>query len=289
MVAVIAMFLCSFFLVMVEVAHPVRRMAETMEIPGGKLHKMEMRVPKGELTVMRDTYNGLVDRNEDLIRQINAEQKRKRKMELRLLEEQIKPHFLYNTINAMQYLCVTRKVDELYDSLEAMGKFYRLLLSKGKEVITLSEELDLVWNYIRLQNLRYGSIIQYEVDCDPGLMDLKVMKLFLQPLVENSIAHGIRPHHKEGTVSVEVRREGAYLDFFVFDDGEGIPEDILKKLQPDEIMNNPESFGIRGTIERIRTFYEGDVVYEIESEPGAGTKVHIRIPVLGGVEGEEEI
>ncbi|HEY9575442.1 MAG TPA: sensor histidine kinase [Lachnospiraceae bacterium] len=285
LLTMLIVFAFSFVLMLIEVAHPIEKMIKSMDSVDGKMHKMTAKVPRGELSIMKDKYNALVGRNESLISQINVAQQTKRKAELRVLQEQIKPHFLYNTINAMQYLCAMKKTEELYDALEAFGRFYQLSLSKGKEVVTLGEEIEIVESYMCLQRLRYGAQLDYRINVDKKLYPLRVLKLILQPLVENSIYHGIKEKARGGLIEIGVNlvKEDKYILISVKDDGVGMDDYELSKVKGKALLKNPESFGLRATVERLNTFYQEDVEYRIESRKGNGTKIEILVPVRYGI------
>lgn len=276
---IFSVFLFSFYLIFAYITYPIEKMAKTMNDQTGNLHKMEMKVPKGELTILKDTYNQMVERNSYLIQKIHEEQKFKRKAELRVLQEQIKPHFLYNTINAMQYLAATNQNEALYDALEAFGAFYRMSLSKGQEVIRIRDEIEIVDDYIKLQKLRYGEEIQCEINVEENVKNVRILKLILQPLVENSIYHGIKPKMEPGTIAVDISEQGRYLVLSVADNGLGMKEDELNRIKKFSLEMNKDSFGLRGTIERIKNYYENDFVYQVESIYGEGTKITLKIPM----------
>lgn len=240
---------------------------------------MEIDVPKGELTVLKNAYNKMADRNSQLIDTIYQEQKRKRKAELNVLHEQIKPHFLYNTLDAMQYLALTKQNDSLYDALEALGGFYRMSLSKGREVISVNEEIEIVNDYIKLQKLRYDDMINCKIDVDDSVKKYHVLKLILQPLVENSIYHGIIPSMKPGMIQIKVYLDGSWIVMEVIDNGMGMNQDELNRIMRFSIEDNKNSFGLRGTIERIKIFYENQFIYNVESKCEE-TKIIIKVPIM---------
>lgn len=266
------------------VANPLEDMAGAMNRMEGKRFEKIYTDSRGaeffaEMGILKDTYNEMVDEIDDLIEQVYEEEKIKRKTELNALQEQMKPHFLYNTIDAMGYLALSGKSHEVYDALEAFGSYYRILLSKGKELITVREEIEMVRDYLELLKIRYGDELHYVLDVDENICDDYILKMILQPLVENAVHHGIRPKTTRGMVCVEGREENGYLCFSVTDDGVGMSSEKIKELQRENIDTNEKSFGLRGTIERIKIFYERDIDYDIQSAEGKGTVITLRIPV----------
>ena len=185
----------------------------------------------------------------------------------------------------MGYLALSGKNEEVYDALEAFGSYYRILLSKGREMISVREEAEMVKDYLELQKLRYGDSLHYVLNVAPEIQGTFILKMVLQPLVENSVNHGIRPKETPGVVYVEGIEEDGYLKFTVEDDGVGMDEDKIRELNRENISTNEKSFGLRGTIERMRIFYESDIDYTIKSTKGRGTTIVLRIPVC--YEGDE--
>ncbi|MBP5414506.1 MAG: histidine kinase, partial [Lachnospiraceae bacterium] len=204
-----------------------------------------------------------------------------RRAELRILQEQIKPHFLYNSIETIGFLALDAGAENVHDALETLGSFYRNFLSKGDRDIPLSREICIVKDYLLLQKLRYGDIIEDDYDISKEAENFIVPKLILQPLVENSIYHGIRLKGEKGIIKISAYVEDDALHLTVYDTGVGMTEDqITKILSSDkESSGNPsdESFGLWGTIERIRIYCNRPDVVKIESEPGEYTRIEFTI------------
>lgn len=280
----------GYFIMKRYVADPLEAMAGSMNrMSGRKFEKIRMCENRhstfGEMEILESTYNKMVDEIDALIDKVYEEEKIKRKAELNALQEQMKPHFLYNTIDAMGYLALSGKNEEVYDALEAFGSYYRILLSKGRKMISVREEAEMVKDYLELQKLRYGDSLHYVLNVAPEIQGTFILKMVLQPLVENSVNHGIRPKETPGVVYVEGIEEDGYLKFTVEDDGVGMDEDKIRELNRENISTNEKSFGLRGTIERMRIFYESDIDYTIKSTKGRGTTIVLRIPVC--YEGDE--
>ena len=147
-------------------------------------------------------------------------------------------------------------------------------------MISVREEAEMVKDYLELQKLRYGDSLHYVLNVDPEIQGTFILKMVLQPLVENSVNHGIRPKETPGVVYVEGTAEDGYLKFTIEDDGVGMDEDKIKELNRENISSNEKSFGLRGTIERMRIFYESDIDYTIQSTKGKGTTIVLRVPVM---------
>ncbi|AQR97314.1 sensor histidine kinase [Clostridium saccharoperbutylacetonicum] len=269
------------------ITKPIKKLLKSMKgIENGEFKKVNIEVGNDEIGKLRDGYNIMVYEIEKLINRIIEEQKVKRKAELSVLQAQVKPHFLYNTLDAMGYLALSGKCDEVYDALEALGEYYRTSLSKGREVITVGEEIEIVKNYFLLQKLRYGDIFTDTYEIDERVLNFKILKLVLQPIAENALYHGIKPKGEHGIIKLTVELIENLINISIEDDGVGMTEEELDKVVSDKIDNNNLSFGLRGTIERLRIFYGTSDVYEIKSRKRYGTKVNITIPIEEGWENE---
>ncbi len=262
------------------ITSPIHRLLKSMKaVESGQFDIVEMETGNDEIGKLKNGYNLMVIEIKNLIGRIVTEQKTKRKAELNVLQEQIKPHFLYNTLDAMGYLALARKNGELYDALEALGSYYRKCLSKGSEIITVEDELEIVRDYIHLQLLRYGDIFSVHYDIDDEILRYSTVKLILQPLVENSIYHGIKPKGEHGDIRISAKLQDGYVIFTVEDNGMGMTEEELEQLNNNALDNNLNSFGLRGTIQRVKIYYEREDLYIIESTYKQGTKITLRIPV----------
>lgn len=283
-VAVIVIIVMSAIFVMISclimthtITKPVERLVHSMkQMENGKFVRVEMNTGNDEIGELKNHYNAMVDEIEKLIKKIYKEQQFKRTAELRMLQEQVKPHFLYNTIDAMRFLAYSGKNEELCEALEAFGNYYRNSLSKGSEIISLAEEIGVVKDYLYLQKMRYGDTIQFEFEIDEDTLSYTVPKLILQPLVENAIYHGIRPKQRPGHIRIRTSLQQNDVVLQVEDDGIGMKEQDIAT-----IMSNKESFGLRGTLERIAIFFDRKDLYQIESKENEGTKITLYIPIGG--------
>ena len=275
--------LISYFVIDLFVTKPLEKVVGFVnQMKGRRFERMDLAaVQKNsylELKVLQENYNQMVEEIDLLIDRVYEEERFKRKAEMNALQEQMKPHFLYNTIDAMSYLALSGKNEKLYNALEAFGNYYRILLSKGRETISVKEEIEMIQDYLELQKLRYGEGLKYILDVKTDIYKYHVLKMILQPFVENSINHGIREKGTEGTVKISGCEKNGYLQFCIEDNGIGIEKEMLKRLRNEELEKNNKSFGVRGTIKRMQIYYNFDVNYEIESERGTGTKVILEIP-----------
>jgi two-component system sensor histidine kinase YesM len=256
------------------VTEPVRQLLQAMDNSGkGEFEAVPTQGGILEFQQLFDGYNMLIARLKRLVQNVVEEQTAYRKAELHALQVQIKPHFLYNTLDSILSLNLSGRIDESCRLLEALGSYYRTSVSKGGEVITIGQEIEMVENYMIIQNIRYQDLVQMEYDIAPEALGLPVLKMVLQPLVENALYHGIRPKGSRGTVRVSARCEETRTVLRVEDDGLGIGPERLEKLLRPPKAGEGNSFGLWGTLERIRIFYGVADCYRIESAPGEGTAV----------------
>ncbi len=255
----------------------------------GTLKKIDIDIPPNEIGVLKDAYNGMVERVNDLFDKVLDNEKAIRRAEMRMLHEQIKPHFLYNSLETIGYLAMEAGAEDVHRALETLGSFYRNFLSKGEREITLKTELSIIKDYLALQKLRYGDILTDEYDIAEDTLNCRIPKLILQPIVENSIYHGIRLKGEMGLIRISSRFVDGLLHLSVYDTGIGMPQEqideILSKRQYNgdtdssfaDIYDTSDSFGLWGTIERVRGFCENDDVVSIRSEQGEFTEVEFVI------------
>lgn len=266
-----------------NITDPVSQLSESMERnkASGELKPIETHIPDGELNELKNDYNSLIGHVNELIETLLEQEKTLQKAEMRVLQEQIKPHFLYNSIETIGFLALDAGADNVHDALETLGSFYRNFLSKGGREIPLSREISIVKDYLSLQELRYGDIIKAEYDISPETERVVVPKLILQPLVENSIYHGIRLKGEKGLIKISSFMEDKMLHLVVRDTGVGMTEEEIESIfapsddNAENLMN--QSFGLKGTIERLRIYNNSEDVVRIRSEVGEYTEIEFII------------
>lgn len=206
-----------------------------------------------------------------------------RKADLRLLQEQINPHFLYNTLDTIVWLIEGNDSDKAVNMVMSLSEFFRLVLSKGKEYITIQEEELHIKSYLEIQQVRYRDILEYEIEIDSELYRYQILKLTLQPLVENSLYHGIKYKRARGRILVTGRLCGDEVHFTVEDNGVGMEEEELHKLQEEirkPCKDTEKGFGLANVNERIRMNFGAEYGMRIDSTKGKGTRVEIVIPAV---------
>lgn len=234
---------------------------------------------KDEIGQIGDAFNVLNVKIQRLIRE-NYEKKIKlQSEELNLMQEQINPHFLYNALSVISAMALRERGMQTVKSVKYLADFYRISLNKGKQILSIQEEVELLKNYMKIQKLRFGSSIQVEYDIKKELLTLKTIKLLLQPLVENSIHHGRKSDEEVLMIRVRVQLDGEHVCFSVEDNGVGIEQDKLEKLRS-QLEKFEEGYGLKNVHNRVRLTYGEEYGVKIESVFGKGTRVLVYIPII---------
>lgn len=263
-----------------NVIYPIQRLVDSMaEVQNGWLHRVSMNVNDDEIGLLKNSYNAMLIEINQLIEELLQKEKTLRMAELDALQEQMKPHFLYNTLDMIRYMALENRTDEVYNMLETLGNFYRRFLSKGSTDLSLGEEIEIVKSYLTLQRTRFEDIFTDEYEIEEGLSSIRVPRLILQPLVENSIYHGIRPKGEHGVIRVTVKRQEDFLFLSIYDNGIG-----MSAHQRELLFSGKDSrcFGFQGTIERIRYYYKTEDVFEIHSTEGEYCEIILKLPLSNG-------
>lgn len=244
----------------------------------------------GEIGVLGSRFNELMDELDASMQQIYEEQRQRRHNEVRLLQAQIVPHFLYNTMGIISSFIKLGMTEKALATIQNLVSFYRLSLSSGKEIITIKEEVELTRNYIELQQLRYIEYMEYTIECDEDTENVWIPKLTIQPLVENVLHHGLRPNEEKCQIHISVTADSPneILKISVYDNGTGIKEERLKQLREslETGKSITKSFGILNIHQRLKLIYGNKYHMEIESQEGEYTQFSLYLPLKGSREGE---
>ena len=259
--------------------------------PIDALYQRVQDISRGDLTAQTpvaandDKLQALSDALEEMVGKLNEhielnrrEQLRLRSMELSLLQAQINPHFLYNTLDAMVWLIEAGKNDQAVEMVSSLSTYFRTSLSNGKQIIPLSEELLHIRSWLEIQQTRYKDILRYDNDVSPDLNNCRIPKMTLQPLAENAIYHGIKAKRGGGMIRITGKMDGETALLEVSDTGVGMPRQTLERIRASLNPDDTNNFGIFAVWQRLRLTFGGSVCFEIESEENVGTTVHIRFP-----------
>lgn len=243
---------------------------------------LSVRVPvlyEDEIGILSEEFNKMSEQIRQLVDQVYREQRAKRKSELAALQAQINPHFLYNTLNSVSSLIKMNCPDEAFIMIQAIGTFYRTSLSDGKTLIPLEQEITNIENYIKIQKVRYGNKIEYEIDIENEILQEWIVKLTLQPLVENSIYHGIKEMRGKGIIRIKGWKEKNKVFIQVSDNGLGIPEEKLEELFSKDYREKGSAFGLFNIQQRLQIYFGKEYGLTVESKLSQGTKATVCIPV----------
>ena len=265
-----------------KISQPILRLEHQMNrIEKGDFNVENLEVRgEDEVKQLTRSFNMMIERIRGLMSQIITEQEAKRKNELKALQAQINPHFLYNTLDSIIWMNENNNHEGVSAMTAALAKLFRISISKGSEVILVKEEVEHAISYLTIQKMRYKNKFRYSIDMQEGLGEYKTLKLLLQPIIENAIYHGINNIPDEGRIDISVYSEDDTLVYKVSDNGYGIDEEKLRNIFKKESLSKHSSgVGLKNVNERIRLYYGEDYGISIDSQPEIGTTVYIRIPL----------
>lgn len=274
------------------VAFIVRVVRAMRQVERGDL---STRVPvkgKDETSTLARGFNSLVIRVSELLDEVKQEQRRKRRAEMMLLQAQIKPHFLFNALESINILAVQNEGRKVSKMVQRLANIFRISIQQ-KEEITIEQELEHLTSYLEIQKYRFEELFDYEIDVPEGLRDVPILKLTLQPLVENSIQHGFEGIEYMGRIHVRAREEGRNLAIYVEDNGIGMTNERLAYLTEngvtslEQMEESPETgerrgLGVGNVADRLRIHYGAGYGLMICSAPGQGTVIKCVIPKATG-------
>jgi two-component system sensor histidine kinase YesM len=231
--------------------------------------------------MLGDGFNSLMDKINQLLDQIYTEQKLKRENEFKLLQSQIKPHFLYNTIETIISFIKLDLKDNAMLTAKYLAGFYRISLSKGNDIVTIKDEISLIENYLSIQKLRYVEYLDYSVEINDEIYSYQIPKLTLQPLVENSIYHGLKQKASKGMLVIKGYCEKDTVKIEVIDDGVGINEELIARILSQSANHHKNSdFGVYSVDSRLKLLYGEQYGIRIESRVNEYTKVTVILPAV---------
>jgi two-component system, sensor histidine kinase YesM len=254
-----------------------------------------------EITELGMSFNIMIGKIKELLDSKIREQENLKKAELRALQAQINPHFLYNTLDTIIWMAESKKTDQVVKIVSALSNFFRISLSKGMDWITIGAEVERIRSYLTIQQMRYRDILDFKIEVDEQVSENTILKLILQPLVENALYHGIKNKRSGGTIIVRARRQGKEEVLLeVEDNGIGFTPEKLSQLRAELDDDSGDiklesGFGIGNVKKRIRLYYGKPYGLSIQSEYNTGTRVTLVIPAKMGtalqsedfIEGEE--
>lgn len=261
---------------------PLNRVQKHMKmVQGGKLIQMQVNEKHSdEINDLKKVFNQMVTAIDNLISEVKKEEQIIAKNELEIIQAQINPHFLYNTLDAVSALALIEDNENCLKMTQALGNFYRNSLNSGLDLISVQDEMECIESYITILNMRYDNKIHMTYDVEENIKELEILKLILQPIVENAAHHGIRNKKGIGTISIKAYRDEDEIIFIVTDNGLGMSEDRIQEIVEGKIQKEKSGFGLYSSAQRISLYYGIKKPITITSEIGNGTEITIRVKVI---------
>lgn len=265
-----------------SITMPITRISKvTDQVAKGNLSVRAAAESGAEARMLSDSLNAMIDKINELLDQVTTEQVRLRKAEFELLQAQINPHFLYNTLDTIVWLAEAGDQKRVVSMVGNLSDFFRTSLNQGKDIISIREELAHVRSYLEIQQVRYQDILRYEITVPEDLYEYKIPKITIQPLVENALYHGIKNKRGQGTITVTGKRNENGFVLYVRDNGIGMTQERLKEVRAGIqklSYTGKEIYGLYNVNERIRLNFGETYGISIESTYGEGTCVSISLP-----------
>lgn len=264
------------------IVKPIQELKNHMvEVSNGNLDSYYEIKNNDEISVLGKVFNQMLKDIKKLISQVYQVQTQKRNAELRVLQSQINPHFLYNTLDTIQWKALEHNAFDVADMINSLSVFFRISLSDGKEFITVADEIAHVHNYLKIQKTRYKDKIHYNINSDNMILQYLVPKMIIQPLVENSIYHGLKLKKQKGIININIFSENDYILIEVIDNGLGMDNEKLAATRKNLYQSvESEHYGLYNINERLKITFKDDYSIDIDSEYEKGTKVSIKIPKM---------
>ena len=285
-VAVVAVVISIYF--SKRFTSPIREISEEMtQFDGNDFSRLIELNTNTELDQIGHSYNKMLKNIENLLAEIKEQEGVLRRTELNMLLAQINPHFLYNTLDTIYMLARINGEETTMKMIQALSKYLRLSLSKGSDIVTVEDELENVKSYMEIQQIRNANLFRYEIECKVEEKSTWMLKLILQPLVENAIKHGFCEIYENGLIRIEIAREDSQLKIVVFNNGKPIDREMMEKinalnghpiLEAKKCFQDKEhGYGVVNVLTRLRLKYGEDVLFYYEAEEN-GTRCTIQIP-----------
>ncbi|MBR3772086.1 MAG: sensor histidine kinase [Clostridium sp.] len=287
MIGMVAGFCILIFAIMVvystrvskNITEPVYQLCKKVETIGkGDFTVEVIKTDSVEMGKLDEGFNEMAVKIKQLLQREKDNQKALRKAEMELLQAQINPHFLYNTLDSIIWLAEAHQDNEVIQMTSNLSTFFRTSLSKGKDIISLESEKQQVESYLKIQQVRYSDILEYSIKISEKLMNFDIPKLTLQPLVENALYHGVKNKRGIGHIQVVGIDDDDYILLKVIDDGAGMKKEQLEALREGIYEDRHTGLGLLNVHNRLKLYYGEDYSITFESEFGEGSEITIRIP-----------
>ncbi len=284
LVAVILLVVTIVFSIIIprSITRPIYEIRDvTREVAAGNMSVRTHIIYGGEVKALGESLNRMIDKIGDLLDTVTLEQVRLRHAELELLQAQINPHFLYNTLDTIVWLAETGDQERVVSMVGSLSKFFRTSLNQGRDNVSMGEELQHVGSYLEIQQVRYQDILSYEIDVPEEIMGCLIPKITIQPLVENALYHGIKNRRGKGLIRITGRRNADNVELMVEDNGIGMTPERLNAVREGIAHQDPDGgdlYGLYNVNERIRLRAGDEYGITLDSTYGQGTVVTILLP-----------
>lgn len=274
-ITLLSLFIIDWYITK-QITTPVEKLVKSMDATKeGWLKRVGLNLPNDEIGQLKNSYNSMLIEINKLISELVEKEKDMNQAKMDIMLEQIKPHFLYNILENIGYLSLEGEKDKVYDAIVTLGDFYRRFLNRGSDENTIEEEIYIVKDYLKLQNLRFHGAITAKYDIEDDIKKSIIPKLILQPLIENSIYHGINPKGEAGEIVISAKKKNGNLVLKIYDNGVGMDDETIYKC----FHHSQKSFGLKRTIERLQHFSGREDIYSIHSKVGYYCEIVLEIPV----------
>lgn len=249
------------------------------EVQRGNLEVTVDSHSRDEIGKLMDSFNIMIRRTKALVQREFQASKAIKNYELKALQAQINPHFLYNTLDLINWKALDHDVPEIAQIVQSLAKFYKLSLNKGRDIVTVEDELNHIISYVQIQNFRFENRIHLILQVDPAAYHNKILKIVLQPLVENAIVHGILGSDSAtGSIRISSRYDGPALVLLIQDDGVGMEPKIAQELLNPQLADTQKGYGVLNIDMRLKLYYGPEYGLTYVSQQGQGVLVEVRIP-----------
>lgn len=263
-----------------SITKPISNLNETMQKASSNLQIVADQSDIEEINSLSYSFNQLIQKIDNLLKKIKEDAKLQRQSEIKVLQAQINPHFLYNTLDALNWKAVQHQDAEMTTLIRSLCDFYRISLSNGDEFIPIKDEIKHVECYLKIQSIRFKNQFTYDLEVEPHLLSMYCLKILLQPLIENAITHGLRPLDHPGKIHIRIFPQDNNIIMTVEDNGVGMSDQMLDEVNNGLSNQALHKYGLYNINQRIRLTYGETYGIHIQSQLNSGTKVTVTIPQI---------
>ena len=263
-----------------SITKPISNLNETMQKASSNLQIVADQSDIEEINSLSRSFNQLIQKIDNLLKKIKEDAKLQRQSEIKVLQAQINPHFLYNTLDALNWKALQHQDAEMTTLIRSLCDFYRISLSNGDEFIPIKDEIKHVECYLKIQSIRFKNQFTYDLEVESHLLSMYCLKILLQPLIENAITHGLRPLDHPGKIHIRIFTQDNNIIMTVEDNGVGMSDQMLDEVNNGLSNQALHKYGLYNINQRIRLTYGETYGIHIQSQLNSGTKVTVTIPQI---------